>query len=652
MVATRNAASSRPAATGFHELHGQQLFGTLLGLMLGILLGALDQTIVGTAMPRVIADLNGFDRYAWVVTAYLLTSTIAVPIFGKLSDQFGRKWLYIGGIIIFLLGSALCGASGDWGSLPLIGDGMNQLIFFRGLQGLGAGIMAANAFAIIGDIFPPAERGKWQGIISSLWGLASVVGPTLGGWITDNWTWRWVFYVNLPVGALALGVLISEFPYFRPEGRRPKIDYWGVSTLVVALIPLLLALEWGGNEYAWSSVQIIGMLLFSACMLVAFAVVEHYAAEPIIPLDLFKNRIFDIATISVFLSGFAMFGTIVFIPLFIQGVIGVSATASGVVLTPLSLALMVGSILSGQIIARTGKYKYIALAGAAIMAVGVFLLHTMDTTTTQEQATFYMIVTGFGLGTGFPIFTIVVQNAFPYQRLGVVTSATQFFRQIGATVGTAILGSFLTSRVHDSIVKNLPAPMQRIPSAQLENLLNPQVLVSPQTQAQLQQFFAGFGPAGQQIYQQFMATVKDALATGTQTIFTIAFIVVIISGCALFFLPEIPLRKSNRGPQTMPGQSAVAAPNPLRSRALLGVLLAFIAREAEQPNVDPSLLASLATAADGQYPSDMSTEERGRAVAQDILMPIALELMTPYIRNQAATISVPEPNVADPASQR
>ncbi|MEE9202304.1 MAG: DHA2 family efflux MFS transporter permease subunit, partial [Dehalococcoidia bacterium] len=336
---------------------------TVIGVLLGLLLAALDQTIVATALPRIVSDLGGFDRFAWVFTAYMLASTAGLPIAGKLSDIYGRKPLYLVGIAIFILGSILSGTS----------QTMMQLILFRGLQGLGAAVIMANAFAVVGDIFPPAERGKWMGIFGAVFGLASIVGPLTGGYITDNLSWRWVFYVNLPVGLVAAAVLLAAMPHLRDRSVKRKIDFTGAATLVAAVVSLLLALTWAGNTYPWVSPQVIGLMSFSAAMLLVFWMVERRAAEPVLPPILFANRIFNVAMGVTLLTGIAMFGTIIFLPLFIQVVIGASATWSGAVLTPMMLSLVVGSAVSGQIISRTGHYRFLGVAGMAIMSVALYL---------------------------------------------------------------------------------------------------------------------------------------------------------------------------------------------------------------------------------------------------------------------------------------
>ncbi|MBA2276590.1 MAG: MFS transporter, partial [Chloroflexia bacterium] len=330
----------------WHQLQGKQLWTAIAGVMLGLLLFSLNQTIVGTALPRIVTDLGGLEFYSWVATAYLLTSTAAVPIFGKLSDTYGHKPFYIGGMVLFLVASALCGAS----------QTIVQLILFRGLQGVAGGILMTNTFAIIGELFPPAERGKWQGLTSSVFGLSSLVGPALGGWLTDGPGWRWVFYVNLPIGIAGIIVLSTGLPHIRAEVAKP-IDWTGAATIVAAVVPLLLAFSWAGTEYAWGSTQVIGLLALAAVMTALFLLAETRAEDPIIPLTLFRNRTFAVSTVTMFLLSGGMFGAIIYIPLFIQAVIGTSATASGVVLTPMMLSLVVASTVSGQIISRGGRYK-------------------------------------------------------------------------------------------------------------------------------------------------------------------------------------------------------------------------------------------------------------------------------------------------------
>lgn len=523
-----------PAQKSFQTLSKRQLVGTIIGLQLTLLLAALDNTIVGTAMPSIISQLNGFERYAWVTTAYLLTSTIAVPIFGKLSDLYGRKWIYLGGAVFFVATSALCGAAGQ---LPLPLDGMNQLILFRGLQGLAAGVVTGLTFTIVGDIFPPAERGKYQGLFSGVWGLASVFGPTLGGWITDTASWRWVFYVNLPVGLAAVAVLFVAFPDIRPQGVRRAIDWAGTATLVGCLVPLLVALEWV-TAYGWGAPRVIALLSFSALMLAAFLYAEVRAQEPILPLSLFKNRAVAVSSLTLVLMGMGMFGAILYIPLFMQSVIGVSATRSGTLLTPLMLMMTAGSIISGQLVSRLGRYKILAFVGLGVMVIGMFLMSGMGGDTTQGIAIRNMIILGIGLGLVMPLYTLIVQNAVPQRQMGVATASTQFFRSIGSTLGTAIFGSIMLGRYRSEFDAAIP---QGVPAPVLDIFHNPLQLgqIMPQLQAQFAQI-----PNGPALLTLLLANVKGSLVSAIGGVFFIAAFIVVVALLANIFLPEVPLRKA------------------------------------------------------------------------------------------------------------
>lgn len=506
-----------------------RLFSILIGVILGMLLAALDQTIVGTALPRIVANLGGLDHYAWVVTAYLLASTVSIPIWGKLSDIYGRRTFFILGMVIFLIGSALAGTS----------QNMTQLIIYRSIQGLGAGAMMPIAMAIIGDIFPPAERGKWQGLIVAVFGLASIVGPTLGGWITDNWGWRWVFYVNMPVGVVAIltaGIVMPKIVI----RRQHIIDYLGVVTLIAGAVPLLLAFSWAGTQYAWGSWQVIGSFIFSAVMLVIFVLVELRAAEPIISPQLFKNSIFTISTIAMFLVSAGMFGAILYLPLFVQGVLGNSATDSGVVLTPLMLGFMFSSIVGGQLLSRTGRYKILAIIGFIVAAIGMFMLSRMTPTTTQGEVVRNMLVTGLGIGVMMSLFTIVVQNAFPYRQLGEVTASLTFFRSIGSTMGVAVMGTIMTNGFQNAMQSNIPATLKRIvPADRLAQLENPQLLLAPDFVAKIQHGFAATGPQGLIIFRQLIEAIQTSLSTAITNVFFLGFIIMLLGLISVLFLREI-----------------------------------------------------------------------------------------------------------------
>lgn len=506
--------------------------------MLAMFFASLDQTIVGTAMPRIISDLGGFSHYTWIATSYMIASTIVTPIVGKLTDIYGRKWFYVGGLIIFIIGSILCGLS----------QTMTHIIIFRGLQGIGAGIMIANAFIVVGDLFPPAERGKYQGIVAGVFGLSSVIGPLLGGYITDNLSWHWVFFVNIPFGLLIITLFVFFFPNIRPDNLTHEIDFAGVATLILAVIPTMLALSWAGVEYAWLSPQILSMFAFSVIMIGVFIAVESHAKEPIIPLWLFKNEIISISMVVIFITGFGMMGSIIFIPLFFQGVLGSSATASGSFLTPMMFGMIFGSVLSGQLLSRAGgHYRIQGIFGLAIMALGMWLLSNMTIDTSYRTAVAYIVIAGFGLGNTMPLYVIAVQNAVPHSVLGIATSSTAFFRQIGGAFGLAILGSIMNNRFADDFISKLnPTLKEAIPPERL-NLLahNPQALVNVEKQNELREMLSIYGEQGTKIFNHLMTTLKVALSSAITEIFFIVFFVLILAWLVNFFVKEIPLRKEH-----------------------------------------------------------------------------------------------------------
>jgi len=516
---------------GFHNLPRRQVFITLGGVLLAMFLSALDQTVVGTALPKIIADLKGFEHYTWVATAYLLTATIMMPIVGRLTDMYGRKWFYIVGIIIFLIGSALCGLS----------QNMTQLILFRGFQGIGAGIMMANAFIVIGDLFPPSERGKYQGLIVAVFGLSSIVGPLLGGFITDNISWHWIFYINLPLGIPVVLAFIRFFPDVRPLQVKHKLDFLGMAALVLCISLLIIGLSWAGSEYEWQSPQVIGALSLSAVMLIAFILVESQAAEPIMPLGLFRSRTVTVAVVVRFCIGMGMFGIILFVPLFFQGVLGRSATYSGTLLMPQMLAMVVASTLSGQAVARLGgHYRIQAIIGLAIMAAGLFLLSFMSPDTSHAQAVFAIVVTGIGMGIAMPLFVIAVQNDVPYRVMGVATSSVQFFQSIGQAVGLAVFGSMMASRFTANVMGNEAIAQLGLPHELLSQITsNPEALMSREALADLE------GTLGSGLARQFLELVKGDLATAITYVFTIGAAVIVVAFVATLFLKEHPLKRSH-----------------------------------------------------------------------------------------------------------
>ena len=523
----------------------------MAGVMLAIFLASLDQTIVSTAMPRIITDLGGLDRFTWVVTAYLVASTTAVPIVGKLSDIHGRKSFYIAGIAVFLTGSVLAGQS----------QTMNQLIAFRAIQGLGGGVMMAIALVSIADLFPPSERGKYQGIVAAVFGLSSIIGPTLGGFITDTLSWHWIFYINLPLGVPIIAVFIRWFPNVRPPRSERHIDFTGMALLVLAVVPLLVGLSWGGVQYGWASPQVISALSVSAAAAVALIFVELRVADPIMPLSIYRDRVVSVSLLVIFLTGFGMFGGTLFIPLFFQGVLGASATSSGSFLTPMMLGIVVGAASSGQALSRFGgHYRLQGLVALSIMGAGMLWISLMSHETSYARATLNIVVMGFGLGMTFPVYTIAVQNAVSHDVVGAATSATQFYRSIGGTLGLAVLGSVMTNRFVAAIDGAIPESVTSAVSPEIIARLkdNPQALINPDATAALEASLSRLGPDGAATAQRLLQALRESLASAIGDVFAVALAVLVLAFAATLLLRELPLRGTAASPRqaTPPAREA------------------------------------------------------------------------------------------------
>ena len=526
-----SAVAERPMpASPFHELSRGRVVVTTVGVLLALLLTSLDQTIVGTAMPRVIAELNGLDYYAWVTTAYLVASTVMVPIAGKLGDLFGRKPFVIAGMVGFVVASALCG----------IAQEMLQLVLFRGIQGIFAGILLANVFTVIADLFPPRTRARMQGIFAAVFGLSSIFGPTIGGYLTDGLGWRWVFYVNVPVGIVAVTVVALGMPFRRTGKSWRHIDFEGAVLLAAAVVPLLVALSIS-TQHDWTSPEMIALLGVSVASAVAFVIVERHEEQPIVPLGLFRNVTFTVSVIVTFLAAVGMFGSILFVPLVYQGVLHLTATSSGQLLTPMMFGLIGASVITGQLITRVRRYRFIGTVGLSLMASGMWLLAQVRPTSDGAEVVRDIVLIGIGLGMNMPLYQNAVQSAVPRQVVGVATSQVQFWRSMGGTIGAALLGSVLAHRLPEEIraqVGRLQLPPQ-LASGIGQGAGSAQSLLDPDKLAQAR---ATLPPALLPVFDRLQDAIRLALANTLHDMFLYGAAMVVIALVASVFLKDVPLR--------------------------------------------------------------------------------------------------------------
>ncbi|HEV2073881.1 MAG TPA: MDR family MFS transporter [Thermomicrobiales bacterium] len=510
-------ATGMPASAASGPDHGpqylshSQIVGVMIGIMSGMFLAALDQSIVGVALPRITSDLGGLEHLAWVVTAYLLTSTASTPLWGKISDLYGRKRIFQTAIVIFLVGSVLCG----------LAQNMPQLIIFRAIQGIGGGGLMSIALAIIGDVVPPRERGRYQGYFGAVFGVSSVAGPLAGGWLTDAINWRWIFYINVPIGIAAL--VITSISLKMPVMRRDhRIDYLGAGLVVSAVSLLLLYVNWAGDHYGWGDPRALALLIASIVLTLAFIVAENRAVEPILPMRLFGNQIFSVGNAFGFLSGVAMFGGVIFLPLYFQGVMGMSPTRSGLAMVPMVAGILTMSIVSGLLVTKTGRYKIFPILGAFLIIVGLLLLSQLSVDTPYWQIAVYAFVFGLGLGFTLQTITVAVQNAVPFRDMGVATSSLTFTRSLGSAIGTAIFGAILNSRLATHLV-----------DAMGEAGVQPGQLSSEAT---------GDIQAIQNLQEPVRGLVLGAYTDALTDLFLYAVPFVIVALVVALFLKEIPLQ--------------------------------------------------------------------------------------------------------------
>ncbi len=509
----KEARTGRPVLSEEERKKNRTRSFIMLGLALGMLLASLDSTVVSTSLPKIVAELGGMSLYSWLFTAYMLACTVTIPIAGKLSDRYGRKPVFLAGMLLFLGGSLLAGMS----------TSMDMLIACRFIQGLGGGAMTPISMAVVADLYAPTERGKIQGILGSVFALATIIGPLLGGYIVDNMDWRWVFYVNLPVGIMAIIVTSMKFPRVQSDRSTP-IDYIGMVALTSALSAALLVITWGGNEYAWNSIEIIGLATLSVVSMAAFIWQERRVADPIVPLRLFRESIFTLGSVGLFIMALGMFGVISFLPLFLQAVVGMSASNSGELIIPLMAGVMITSLLSGFLLRRTG-YKIWLLIGPPLAALGLFMLSTLHADSSPSDAILYLMITGAGLGAVMSNYIVAAQNVMPKKDMGVSTASMSLFRSIGGTVGVAAMGGLINGRMIEELSKNLSPQMSAALPTMDANSLGQLLLMS-----------------GSSVPAPVLEAIRLSLSNSITAAFLVGSIIVVLSLVVSVFVRNVPLK--------------------------------------------------------------------------------------------------------------
>lgn len=491
----------------------------LAGVLATMFLAALDQTIVNVSLPRIVESLGSFDLYVWPFTSYMLSSTALVPVVGKLSDLYGRKPFMLAGIVVFVAGSWLCGAAGD----------MIQLIAFRAVQGVGAGLIMTTAFTSVGDLFAPRERGRWMGLFGGVFGLASIIGPLAGGALTDNLSWRWIFYINIPVATLALALVAFGMPWYRQRGKA-IVDWTGAALLVGVSVPLLLGLSWGGNQYGWSEAPVLASLGTAAALFIVFIAQTRRAREAVLPLGLFRNRVYTVSILATMVLGAALFGALQFLPLFLVGVQGVSATDTGLIVMPMMGGMVFGSVVTGQLLSRGRDLRALAMVGGAALITAFYLLSTLNEGSSAWTTRGYMVLLGLGIGFWMPTFQLAVQNALPHRLLGTGTASVNFFRQIGGTFSVAVLGSLLASGFAANLA-DVAAPPQLVE--------NPQILLNPEEVTRLTAAIDASRPGAS---GPIIEAARLALADSVTDIFLIGVGIVALGLAIGLFMPRVHMR--------------------------------------------------------------------------------------------------------------